>query len=145
MSRKALYAIAAMAAVAAIAAYVISVQFLRSAEWGLEVYADGRRVATLTLRWLEARSAPMVVGSVEYKCVPLSEVLRACGISEVKSVVATGADGYTREISGAFLNQTYVAIVPEGRRSAEGPLRLIVVGLSKKYWVKFLVRVEVRG
>jgi len=145
VSRKWLYAIAAVAAVAVVAAYVVGTQLLQRAEWRLEVYMNGRRVATLTLDWLEARSAPMAVGSVEYRCVPLSEVLRACGISEVKSIVATGADGYTREISGSFLNRTYVAIVPGGRRSAEGPLRLIVVGLSRKYWVKFLVKVEVRG
>jgi len=114
-------------------------------EWTLEVYFNGKEVGKFSISWLKNRCVEVRVGSTVYEGVPLKIVLEACKIKGVKSFIAVGADGYHKEIDGTYLNSTYVAIMPEESVSSQGPLRLIVIGLSKKYWVKFLVKIEVKG
>jgi len=113
--------------------------------WKLEVYLNGKRAETFSISWLKDRCDEIKVDSAVYKGVPLKTILRACKVESVKSFVAVGADGYSKEIDGSYVDFTYIAVIPEEGVASQGPLRLIVVGLSRKYWVKFLVKIEVKG
>ena len=125
--------------------YVGYYELTKREEWTLEVYFNDKKVKEFSISWLKERCDEVKVNSFVYKGVSLEIILRACKIESVKSFVAVGADGYHREINGTYVSFAYVAVIPKEDVSSQGPLRLIVVGLSKKYWVKFLVRIEVKG
>lgn len=137
----------AILVVVALAVYYL-VLLPRKVEWKLTI-DTGSAQRVFTLEELEAVSEAVDLPGVgRVKAVPLSKLLLSSGVDLnailVYRIHALGADGYSRSIEPAFLYLpgAYV-ILAEGREADWGPLRLAVKGLSSKYWVKMLVRVDV--
>lgn len=139
-------------AVAILVVVALAVHYLvllpRRVEWKLAI-TTGSVQGVFTLNELKAVSEAVDLPGVgRVKAVPLSKLLLLSGVDLNTTLVyrihASGADGYSRSIERAFLYLpgTYV-ILAEGQEADWGPLRLAVKGLSSKYWVKMLVRVDV--
>jgi hypothetical protein len=119
----------------------------RTSKWEVLVVVDGRQ-KTFELSGLEALARQVnVTGIGPVKAVSLLELLQLSGYAGnatlVRSLKATGADGYTVQLDYAFVHLAKVYIVLGEEREAEwGAARLVLEGLSRKLWVKHLVRVE---
>lgn len=78
----------------------------------------------------------------EYTGVLLSTLLTTVGIqAEATTLVFTGGDGYTQEVTLADLNADpdAIIVIDEG-----GALRNIIPTMMPKYWVKGLVSIEAK-
>ena len=127
--------------------------------WTLELYVNGSLAKRFSLEELKQMAQAVFVPEYGRNCtmVPLWELLQDTPADPdevlVKALKATGADGYTVEVvKGAYkveretwfyLANAYVCLVEERYVAKDGPLRLVLIGLSEKYWVKFLVKLEV--
>lgn len=137
-----------LVAVALAAYYLITLP--REGEWKL-IIATSDTQKVFTLNELKAISEKVdLTGVGKVNAVPLSKLLLLSGINVNTTLVyklrALGADGYSRSIDQAFLYLpgAYV-ILANGREADWGPLRLAVKGLSSKYWVKMLIRMDVEN
>ena len=148
LSRRGTLPIAVAIVIGCIIGYVAYSQlFKQSQGWRLKLRLDGKDVAVYTLDELEALAENVTIEGKAYHAVPLTKLLADAGVSanKVRSFVAVGADGYKREIDAKYLGRAYVWIVPKEERARQGPLRLVVEGLSHKWWVKYLVEIELRS
>lgn len=135
--------VAALVVVAALAYF----QLRRGeVEWTVEVaVGESRRV--FSLKELRESSIEVEVSDIgKLRCAPLSKLVAGCGIDFNKTLLhrwtAVGADGYMRSVDEAYLYMpgAYLCLASEANPDW-GPVRLVVEGLSSKYWVKQLVRV----
>ena len=148
LARKRLVAASVIAVLVAAILLAYYAFLSRSEEWSVELTVnDCRRVYKLSELVGQAVDVN-VTGAGLLKCVPLLKLVPACGIdlntTLVRRWVAVGADGYSRSVDEAYLyaGKAYLCLA-DGRKADWGPVRLVAEGLSSKYWVKQLVRVEV--
>ena len=120
----------------------------REQEWKLEIIANGDKVATHRLSQLAKEATSIWIEHYQSNAtvVPLSPLLQEDGVDPTKVLSFTpyGSDGYHREIEGASLDYTYIQIVDINYVAKNGPLRLICEGISEKFWVKYLVSIELQ-
>ncbi|MEM0345041.1 MAG: hypothetical protein QXP94_02260 [Thermofilaceae archaeon] len=135
----------AVLTVAAVTAYLLLQT--RAEEWRVEVtVGDCRKV--FALPELEKMSTEREVrGAGVLRCVPLVDLVAECGVdlnsTLVHRLVAVGADGYSRSVEEAYLYLSKAYLCLPGEAYPDwGPVRLVVEGLSSKYWVKQLVAVN---
>ena len=147
LSKKILALAVVVALVAAGLFAYYAVLRLRSSEWEVSVVVDGRQ-KTFKLGDLEALAQRYNISGVgSVKATPLLKLVQLAGYAGnttlIRNLSAVGADGYSVKLDNAFLylNKTYV-VLAEGREAEWGPARLVVEGMSRKHWVKQLVRVE---
>ncbi len=147
LSKKVLALAAIVALVAAGSFAYYAVLRPRSSEWEVSVVVDGRQ-KTFKLGDLEALAQQYnISGAGSVKAVPLLKLLQLAGYAGnatlIHNLSAVGADGYSVKLDNAFLylSRAYV-VLAEGREAEWGPARLVVEGVSRKRWVKQLVRVE---
>lgn len=139
-------ALLATVALAAAASYAYVVLQSRLSEWEVIVVVDGRQRA-FKLSELEALAQRLnITGVGPVKAVPLLKLLQLSGCpgsALVRSLKAVGADGYTVQLDNAFLHAAKAyAVLAENGSENWAPVRLVVEGLSRKFWVKQLVRLE---
>lgn len=149
-----------LCAAAAVLYYHYMAEQQPQAEWTLEIYVNGSLAKSFSLGELRQMARVVFVPEYGRNCsmVPLWDLLQDTPADPdevlVKTLKATGADGYTVEVvKGAYkveretwfyLANAYVCLVEERYVAKDGPLRLVLIGLSEKYWVKFLVKLEIQ-
>ena len=157
-SKKAILVIGTVVIFAIIATVLYYTTFLPSkGEWTFTLVVNGKTLKTYKLNELTGLAEKVNItryGTV--KAVPLLKLLEKCNIDLNKflvySIKAVGADGYTRTIkigeygidneAYLYVPKTYIYIVEERYVAKSGPLRLVVENLGEKYWVKYLVKIE---
>lgn len=143
----ALLAVVALAVAAASVYYAVLLPQL--SEWEVLVVVDGHET-TFKLGELEMLSQPRnITGLGSVRAVALLKLLQLSGYTDnatlVHSLKAVGADGYSTQLDNAFLYLTKACIVlAESGEADWGPARLVLESLSRKLWVKQLVRVEAK-
>ncbi|MEM1508575.1 MAG: hypothetical protein QW291_03780 [Thermofilaceae archaeon] len=135
--------------VVTLAAYYL-ITLPQEGEWKL-IVATNDTQKVFTLNELKSVSETVdLTGVGKVNAVPLYKLLLLSGVDLNSTLIyklrALGADGYSRSIDYAFLYLpgAYV-ILAKGLEADWGPLRLAVKGLSSKYWVKMLIRVDVEN
>ncbi len=115
----------------------------------LHIYLDGKKITELSLDDLKKMCIEKSIRGEVYKAVPLIELLKKYNIdiSKISYIIPYGADGYHVQIDARYLKDCYICIMPKEEEARCGKLRFIVEPLSRKYWVKFLVKIvlKVRG
>ncbi len=135
-------------AVAAASSYFIILR--RGGGWRLELYVEGERRAVYRLEELrELSESVSIEGCGEISAIPLIGLLESSGVDLDRNIVSSftpyGSDGYHRTVEEAYLHlfDAYIQIVEEKDIADYGPLRIVIAGLPRKYWVHHLVRIDV--
>jgi len=158
-SKKAAIAVVGVVATLCVAAAVLYyVGPLSQGEWALELYVNGVLAKRFTMDELKQMAQEVFVPEYGRNCtmVPLWDLLQDTPADPdtvlVKAMKATGSDGYTVEVvKGAYkvdkeawfyIKDAYVRVVEKRYVAKDGPLRFVILGLSEKYWVKFLAKLD---
>ena len=119
--------------------------------WRLEIYVEGERKAAYRLETLKGLSDAITIeGCGEISAIPLIELLESSGVDLDRNIVSSftpyGSDGYHRTVEEAYLHlfNAYIQIVEEKDIADYGPLRIVIAGLPRKYWVHHLVKIDVK-
>ncbi|MCD6480397.1 hypothetical protein J7L65_06415 [Candidatus Bathyarchaeota archaeon] len=135
-------------ALAAASSYLIILR--RGGGWRLEIYIDGERKAAYRLETLKGLSEAITIESCGgISAIPLLGLLGSSGVDLDRNIVSSitpyGSDGYHRTVEEAYLYlfDAYIQIVEENIADY-GPLRIVIAGLPRKYWVHHLVKIDVK-
>ncbi len=122
----------------------------RGGGWRLEIYVDGERKAAYRFETLKGLSDAITIeGCGEISALPLLGLLESSGVDLDGNIVSSftpyGSDGYHRTVEEAYLHlfDAYIQIVEEKDIADYGPLRIVIAGLPRKYWVHHLVKIDV--
>ena len=122
-------------------------------KWYLELAVNGKTVKKYGLSELKGKAITITVTKSKYgqtqeikiKAVPVKQLLLENNIdlSKITKIKCTASDGYSKELDASVLDELYVWVVDEKDVADNGPLRIVHPKLSSKYWVKFLVQIDV--
>ncbi len=137
----------------------IDVSDLPNVSWELRI--SGAVAEPITLDYQELASRDLVkLGDILERCdcgdetesawegIALQDLMAEAGAAEdATGVIFRGADGYWREAPIGDLRAAMVGIRRDGVWLAndpeDGPIRMVVPGLSASYWISQLVEIEV--
>ena len=120
--------------------------FTGKEKWMLEIYIDNSKYTSYKLSELELLSSTIKLpDGTTASAVSLVNLIKNINISTISKITPYGVDGYHRDIPGNYALKSYILILKNDPEN--GPLRFMTMGLSRKYWVKALVRIviEVKG